>query len=70
MPVAPGRNLAILVEAAVRHQILRIRGYDAGVDFIDRQARAIGEDRPDSPGERDDSALEPEPMAGSVQDEP
>ena len=46
MPVAPGRNLAILVEAAVRHQILRIRGYDAGVDFIDRQARAIGNDRP------------------------
>lgn len=49
MPVAPGRNLAILVEAAVRHQILRIRGYDAGVDFIDRQARAIGNDRPEPP---------------------
>ena len=49
MPVAPGRNLAILVEAAVRHQILRIRGYDAGVDFIDRQARAISIDRPDPP---------------------
>jgi HPr kinase/phosphorylase len=50
MPVAPGRNLAILVEAAVRHQILRIRGYDAGADFIDRQARAIANDRPDPPG--------------------
>jgi HPr kinase/phosphorylase len=50
MPVAPGRNLAILVEAAVRHQILRMRGYDAGVDFIDRQARAVGQDRPDPPG--------------------
>lgn len=49
MPVAPGRNLAILVEAAVRHQILRMRGYDAGVDFIDRQARAVGQDRPDPP---------------------
>ncbi|MCG6896193.1 MAG: HPr(Ser) kinase/phosphatase [Thiocapsa sp.] len=49
MPVAPGRNLAILVEAGVRHQILRIRGYDAGVDFIDRQARAISIDRPDPP---------------------
>jgi HPr kinase/phosphorylase len=49
MPVAPGRNLAILVEAAVRHQILRLRGYDAGVDFIDRQARAIGNDRPNPP---------------------
>ena len=52
MPVAPGRNLAILVEAAVRHQILRIRGYDAGVDFIDRQARAISLDRPDPPSPR------------------
>jgi HPr kinase/phosphorylase len=41
MPVAPGRNLAILVEAAVRHQILRIRGYDASVDFAERQARAV-----------------------------
>jgi len=41
MPVAPGRNLAILVEAAVRHQILRIRGYDAGVDFVERQTRAV-----------------------------
>jgi HPr kinase/phosphorylase len=41
MPVAPGRNLAILVEAAVRHQILRIRGYDAGVDLVERQTRAV-----------------------------
>ena len=49
MPVAPGRNLSIIVEAAVRHQILRIRGYDAGVDFIDRQARALSNDRPDPP---------------------
>lgn len=47
MPVAPGRNLAILVEAAVRHQILRIRGYDASDDFTNRQARAIDIDQPD-----------------------
>jgi HPr kinase/phosphorylase len=43
MPVAPGRNLAILVEAAVRNQNLRIRGYDAGVDFVERQAHAIAD---------------------------
>jgi HPr kinase/phosphorylase len=49
MPVAPGRNLAILVEAAVRHQILRIRGYDAGVDFAERQARMV-RDVPPLPG--------------------
>jgi HPr kinase/phosphorylase len=41
VPVAPGRNLAILVEAAVRHQSLRMRGYDASIDFAERQARMI-----------------------------
>jgi HPr kinase/phosphorylase len=51
MPVAPGRNLAILVEAAVRHQILRIRGYDAGVDFAERQARAVQDTLPLSLGD-------------------
>lgn len=44
LPVAPGRNLAILVETAVRNQVLRVRGYDAGVDLMDRQARAIEAD--------------------------
>jgi HPr kinase/phosphorylase len=43
LPVAPGRNLAVLLETAVRNQILRSRGYDAGVDLIDRQARSIDE---------------------------
>ena len=41
IPVAPGRNLAVLLETAVRSQIQRSRGYDAGVDLIDRQARMI-----------------------------
>ena len=41
LPVAPGRNLAILVEAAVRHHALRLRGYDAGIDFAERQAHMI-----------------------------
>jgi HPr kinase/phosphorylase len=41
VPVAPGRNLAILVEAAVRHHALRLRGYDASLDFAERQARMI-----------------------------
>lgn len=44
LPVAPGRNLAVLLETAVRNQILRIRGYDAGVDLVDRQARALEDD--------------------------
>ncbi len=37
VPVAPGRNLAVLVEAAARNHILLMSGYDAGADFIARQ---------------------------------
>lgn len=36
MPVAPGRNLAILVEVAARNQILRARGVNAARDLIAR----------------------------------
>lgn len=41
LPVAPGRNLAVLVEAAVRNHILQLKGYDATTDFIERQRRYI-----------------------------
>ncbi|MDH5785837.1 MAG: HPr(Ser) kinase/phosphatase [Chromatiales bacterium] len=41
IPIAPGRNLAVLVEAAARNQILYNRGYDAAEDFIARQQRLI-----------------------------
>jgi HPr kinase/phosphorylase len=37
IPVAPGRNLATLVEAAVRNQLLKIKGYVASADLIMRQ---------------------------------
>jgi HPr kinase/phosphorylase len=39
LPVAPGRNLAVLAEAAVRSHLLHLNGYDAGSEFIARQAR-------------------------------
>ncbi len=39
LPVAPGRNLAVLVEAAVRNYLLSLQGIDAGEMFIDRQQR-------------------------------
>ena len=39
--VAPGRNLAVLVEAAVREYILRSGGYNATNEFIQKQSRAI-----------------------------
>ncbi len=35
--VAPGRNLAVLVEAAVRNYILQLRGIDSTSEFIERQ---------------------------------
>ena len=45
LPVAPGRNLAVLAEAAVRNHLLRLSGHDASADFIQRQHKAIAEDR-------------------------
>lgn len=41
IPVAPGRNLAVLVEVAVRHFILRSKGIDPAQTFIDRQAHQM-----------------------------
>ena len=41
IPVAPGRNLAVIVEAAVRNHILRENGYDASQQLIELQQRAI-----------------------------
>ena len=38
LAVAPGRNLAVLVEAAVRNHILLTRGIDSTREFIARQA--------------------------------
>jgi HPr kinase/phosphorylase len=36
MPVAPGRNLAILVEVAARNQLLRNGGHNAARRLVDR----------------------------------
>ena len=41
LPVGPGRNLAVLLEAAVRNHILSTKGYDASQAFIDRQKRRL-----------------------------
>ncbi|MBV9189946.1 MAG: HPr kinase/phosphorylase [Betaproteobacteria bacterium] len=37
IPVAAGRNLAVLVEAAVRNTILQLRGIDSTAEFLARQ---------------------------------
>lgn len=41
IPVAPGRNLAVIVEAAVRNHILHQNGFDATEQFIGLQQQAI-----------------------------
>lgn len=43
IPVAAGRNLAVLVEVAVRNHILKRRGINPVEQFIKRQQEAIGE---------------------------
>jgi HPr kinase/phosphorylase len=41
IPVAAGRNLAVLLEAAVRNYILQLRGIHSGAQFMARQKRAM-----------------------------
>jgi HPr kinase/phosphorylase len=44
--VAEGRNLAVLVEAAVRNTILQLRGINTLDDFITRQREVMQMDKP------------------------
>ncbi len=43
LQVAAGRNLAVLVEAAVRNSIPKLRGIDTLNEFLERQAQAIAD---------------------------
>jgi HPr kinase/phosphorylase len=45
LPVAAGRNLAVLVEAAVRNHVLKSKGIDAAQTFVDRQAHTMKRQR-------------------------
>lgn len=44
IPVADGRNLAVLTEAAVRNTILQLRGIDTMREFMERQRRSMSDD--------------------------
>ena len=44
LPVAAGRNLSVLAEAAVRNHLLSIKGINAADTFIERQQQSIEED--------------------------
>ena len=43
LPVAPGRNLAVLTEAAARLHILRVKGSDPAAAFLARHATLLAE---------------------------
>ena len=44
IPVEAGRNIAVLLEAAVRNTILQMRGIDTLANFMERQQRAMGDE--------------------------
>ena len=44
IPVAAGRNLAVLLEAAVRNEILKLRGIDSTAEFLARQRSQMQKD--------------------------
>ncbi|MEY2897684.1 MAG: hypothetical protein RL669_1953 [Pseudomonadota bacterium] len=44
IPVADGRNLAVLTEAAVRNTILQLRGIDTMREFMERQRNSMSDE--------------------------
>lgn len=47
IPVAPGRNLSILVEAAVKNHSLKENGYNGSEDFTNRHQKIMQRERKD-----------------------
>ena len=45
IPVAAGRNLAVLTEAAVRNHVLQLRGIDSTQEFIARQTQQMNKEQ-------------------------
>ena len=41
LAVLPGRNLAVIAEAAVRNYMLRMKGFDATADFLQRHGKVM-----------------------------
>jgi HPr kinase/phosphorylase len=59
MPVAPGRNLAILVEVAARNQLLKTRGINAARELAARLDTRLQDGQPASQVEDTDEELDP-----------
>ena len=60
MPVAPGRNVAILVEVAARNQLLRSRGHHAARKLAARLEQQLRDEASDEEGGELDGAAEGE----------
>jgi len=60
MPVAPGRNIAILVEVAARNQLLRSRGHHAARVLADRLEERLRAGAAGGVGQADDDAEDEE----------
>jgi HPr kinase/phosphorylase len=60
MPVAPGRNIAILVEVAARNQLLRSRGHHAARILADRLEQSLRRTEvvPALPSDEDDEEID------------
>jgi HPr kinase/phosphorylase len=54
IPVAAGRNLAVLIEAAVRNHILQLRGVNSMAEFLDRQKKELDANGEPGPSPEDD----------------
>ncbi|MEO7133520.1 MAG: HPr(Ser) kinase/phosphatase [Vicinamibacterales bacterium] len=66
MPVAPGRNLAILVEVAARNQLLRMRGINAARELVARLDESLEKSSqlaPQAAANEEDDELEPGGLA-------
>jgi len=59
MPVAPGRNLATLVEVAARNQLHRVRGMNAARDLVDRLEQRLRTEE-SAPEDEEESEADPE----------
>jgi len=60
MPVAPGRNVAILVEVAARNQLLRSRGHHAARRLAARLERQLREPEGEEPSAGEEHDGQPE----------
>jgi HPr kinase/phosphorylase len=67
MPVAPGRNLSMLIEVACRNQLLKLRGYHPAQELARRLNERIGrEEQRQEKGQGPVPAEEPADIAMSV----